>query len=114
MNTFVFLLILLLLLSITTNLLMYNKCYIAEYPTNFDPKLNYNITMSPFNIYYVNDDSKIQLLNNLKHNFHTYEKNNNCVILLSEPTDDDYKKINNLSNIYSEIETEHIPILSEN
>lgn len=107
MQGYVFIIIILLILSVTNNLLMYNKCYLSKSLSSMDHNVNSDIDVMTVNIYYKKDNDKSKCYNhptvgtpvidNLKSMLAQYETNNKCVVLYSNPTHAEYEKINKLA-----------------
>lgn len=101
MNTFVLIIITLLILSIANNFLMYNKCYVNKNVNA--PTVSPNIALLPINIYYLksdkpNDPSSNIFINDLKAKIFEIENNNKdkCVVTIGEPSNYENTKIYNL------------------
>lgn len=106
MDSFLIIILILLIVSIANNLIMYNKCYISRNLPTFDSKLNSTIGFYPINFYYVinkntSEESvqpNLQIVDNLKTLLMQYQSQNssNCFITWGNPSNDDYNKINSM------------------
>ena len=111
MQGYVFLIIILLIMSVVNNLLMYHKCYHTKSLSSSDHNLHSDVDVMTINVYYKkeNDTTKCYnhstvgtpVIDNLKSMLSQYETNNSnkCVILYSNPTHAEYIKINKLSGL---------------
>lgn len=107
MQGYVFIIIVLLILSIANNLLMYYKCHSSKSLSSLDHNLNSDLDVMTINVYYKKDNVQtkcynhssigVPVIDNLKSMLTQYESKNKCVILYSNPTHTEYIKINDLS-----------------